>query len=473
MNFKKEDHEVDILFRNKLANLDVGPQSHLWEGIAKELEKKKKSSRLLAFGWFTKMLVLFTFISFGFILAYKWRFGSESQKGNSETKSVQAMKLSTASMEELNTSEAELITNGESPSTNSNNENLYIVDNERINLIKNKSNLQNSRKQNSHTISNNLITEKSSSILKSCNQVLEAYEDDHLKQVSAEQIYNQPAAGVMDQGNFVQFLNLKPSLLVKTNVKANKRAKRELKDDCFSKNFSPLSHVDIDVYYSPEVSMRTIKASTEAALAYAQKRAGSESFTGSSSVGFRLSYITRQGFGIRTGINYSKIKEQFEYFSGIDTSRTIHYDANRVPIDTSYSYNPRVNTKYNSYKFLDIPVIIGYEVDLTDFVFSFNAGIGFNLSSRQSGQIYSSNLSKVIEIASAKDEISGTKYFKENVGISVLGSFGLNYKINRKLMLLAEPTVRYYLKPITSDVYPLSQKYLQLGIVTGLRYRIY
>ena len=69
-----EHHDIDKLFKKKLENLDLGAQSQLWERLKNELDKNKRSSRILAFGWFSKLVILFTILSFSTVVAYKLGF---------------------------------------------------------------------------------------------------------------------------------------------------------------------------------------------------------------------------------------------------------------------------------------------------------------------------------------------------------------------------------------------------------------
>ena len=469
MKFKGNDHMTDRFFRKKLKDLDVGSQDHLWEGIATALEKNKKSHKILAFGWYSRMMLLFTILSLGVILAYKTRI--ESTIDDKIVKNTGAITASVVH-ERLDISEQRQEESGSSI-------NSYLSDNQTLNksfeaqsqaykgkdyksrsiLLKAKSvNLSSDRKQVSGDVlssnkptSNNLISE------------LKENESSLSPEFSLRE--NEPTMQVVND----HFLSKE----VFSSQQGKAKSKRRINDDCFSRNVSPLKHIDLDIYYAPEVSMRSLTARTESAIPYAQKRAGAESFTGSGSLGIRVSYVTKKGIGIRSGLNYSKINERFEYFNGYDTTWTIGYDQNHNPIDTTFKYNARILTKHNKYKFTDIPVLLTYEVNLSDFVLSFNGGLGFNISTQSTGQVYSNDQMSLLDLSSAVNESGSEKIYKSKVGMSIIGGFGLNYKINRRIMLLVEPSMRYYLSPITSDSYVLKQKYLQLGILTGFRYRLY
>ncbi|MEP7195026.1 MAG: hypothetical protein ABI851_00790 [Saprospiraceae bacterium] len=469
---QKNEQEFDKLFRTKLNQLDLGPQMHLWENIELEIDKNARSSKILGFGWYTRLIVIFTLLSFGIILAYKTSFKSD-HKSNQNTGiaadgNTSKNDLFKNELEPIDQTENQLI---ESPIVSKNNQyNTQVADiqknkhNNFISLVnpilnKNNSNL-NSGKAKSSNFSKisevNIGSEKNE------------------KTLNNEVVVNESKVESRDLNNStLELLQKKEIKKLSSLTNSSKTRKRDIRDGCFSRNISRLNQFALDVYYSPEISMRTIVSKDESNILYAQKRAGSEAYNGASSFGFRASYVTPGGLALRTGINFSKIKEKFDYFKGTEKKQVIIFDQNRNPIDTIYSDVEIIEQKYNTYKFLDLPIIVGYEIDLTDFVFSFNGGLGINLSSTYSGQVTGPDLKKLIDISSASQDNVETPYFKKNVGLSLMGSFGLNYKINGRLMLLAEPTIRYYLNPITSNDYPLEQKYLQLGISTGLRYRFY
>lgn len=99
-----------------------------------------------------------------------------------------------------------------------------------------------------------------------------------------------------------------------------------------------------------------------------------------------------------------------------------------------------------------------------------NGGIGLNISASQSGKIYKPDIKTVYDLANNGE--ANTPIFKKNAGLSVIGSIGLNYKYNERILLLLEPSARYYVRSLSDPSNPISQNYLFLGMNLGLRYRI-
>ena len=92
------------------------------------------------------------------------------------------------------------------------------------------------------------------------------------------------------------------------------------------------------------------------------------------------------------------------------------------------------------------------------------------LTTLDEGSVYAPDIMKLLSLKEENEAIASI--YKKNVGLSIIGSFGLNYKINDRFMILAEPSIRYYVGSIASSSYALTHKYMQVGLIAGIRYRI-
>jgi len=54
-----------------------------------------------------------------------------------------------------------------------------------------------------------------------------------------------------------------------------------------------------------------------------------------------------------------------------------------------------------------------------------------------------------------------------------MGGFGVSYVYNDKINLWAAPTFKYKLNSITSDVKPIEQRFLNVGLQTGIRINLH
>ncbi|MCB0642739.1 MAG: hypothetical protein KDC44_13920 [Phaeodactylibacter sp.] len=230
----------------------------------------------------------------------------------------------------------------------------------------------------------------------------------------------------------------------------------------------------IDLYTSPELPIRTLTAKSEDYLPYARLRNETETVNYAFGGGVRVATVLANGASFRSGVEYSQINELFSYENPDATRVNVEYVldslGNILWADTSYVNGTHVKMTHNRYKILDIPVAVGYELELANFVLSIHGGAYFNLLFRQKGDFLAPD---DLEPASfTSDEEDAYQAFRTNVGVSLAGSFGLNYKLNSNTLLLFEPHFRYFLKPFSNDDYVLSQRYFNTGITLGLRLKL-
>jgi len=188
-------------------------------------------------------------------------------------------------------------------------------------------------------------------------------------------------------------------------------------------------------------------------------------------MGVRGSVVFRNGLALRSGLMYSVIKENFDWDSGDEEITKTVFNQQTGKYEITIETRDIISRSNNSYKFFDIPFYVGYEKELRDFVFSANAGLGFNLSSRQSGIIYENENKTYYKLGNGTDAVSNI--YKQNVGVSALFNFGLNYRINQRFRLLIEPSFRYYLSGLTTKDHILKHNTLQSGVILGVRYKLF
>lgn len=239
---------------------------------------------------------------------------------------------------------------------------------------------------------------------------------------------------------------------------------------CYSfggRNFD-LRGIYVDAIVSSDLPFRTLESKDSEMLAYQQMRDNSESYYWAGTGGLRLSVVTNSGLAFRTGLTYAQITERFKYENLLAERIIIEniYDSNDniIGTDTLIEQGKRVIEHSNHYNMFDIPLIVGYELESEKLVFNVNAGAYINLLFTQNGRILSSNFEPI--------DINNKTMFRKNLGISYFASMGFNYKFTRDLHLIIEPQLRYYPKSFTRDNYEISQKYVNFGVFTGLRFRL-
>ncbi len=222
----------------------------------------------------------------------------------------------------------------------------------------------------------------------------------------------------------------------------------------------------VDAFVSPEYAIRSLRAKDLDDDPYRQRRQETETTLHGISGGIRLSIVTRRGLALRTGIVYNRILERFNLEVAGDTVTTTVVQSGTMDTITTVETGTTFIRNYNRYHSVDIPLLLGYEIDAGKLNFSINAGAYFNIYARQKGKILSQ--SDMLEFITSNNP-QRINAFEKDLGISIYGSVSLAYQIRPNLQFLVEPNFRYQLKPITLETYPLEQQYLNIGLLLGLR----
>lgn len=229
-----------------------------------------------------------------------------------------------------------------------------------------------------------------------------------------------------------------------------------------------------DAMAAPGLAVRSLDPRGSAYAAYANSRAETESPQFTYSATLRLSAVMNSGFAVRTGINYSEIKERFKHTidNEVRTIITNIYDQNGVitRTDTTIETNSRQVVANNSYRTLDIPLLIGFERSIKNVTLSLNGGAYLNVMFKPQGEFLSPDDNRPIGFSN--DAHSETyPAFREDLGIGWYGSFGVQYKISPRLQLMVEPHVRMYPQSFTREDFMVDQKYLTAGVFVGVRHQ--
>ena len=228
----------------------------------------------------------------------------------------------------------------------------------------------------------------------------------------------------------------------------------------------------VDAYVSPDIAFRTLSPKDAASYDYSQTRDATETSGISFSTGARFSVVSNFGWAARTGIVYSQINERFDYQSEnekrVTTKDILDVNGNIIGQDTLIEFGARFTTTYNHYRMIDIPLIIGYEMNVKKMVLTLNSGVYFNLMSRQQGKFLSPD-NKLVSFSS--EDPGSYPAFKNHLNLSIYGSIGALYNLNEHWQIMLEPHLRYYVDPLTKRDYMVEQKYFSTGLITGLRYK--
>ncbi|MBX2926734.1 MAG: hypothetical protein KF852_02765 [Saprospiraceae bacterium] len=232
----------------------------------------------------------------------------------------------------------------------------------------------------------------------------------------------------------------------------------------------------LDLLASPDLASRQIHARNEdpETEAYAQLRDQSEQPHYQFSAGARISATTNFGLAMRTGVNYSQLNERFRYLTQTEERFTIINILGPggavIGVDTVYETIHREHVVHNSYRSIDIPVLLGYEFPFRRWTVSVNGGAYINLLFRQRGSFFVPGSDNPVSFSVAEAE--NTEVFRNRLGVGWYAGAGLAYKIRHNLQIIAEPHLRAFPRSFTADGFDVNQRYTQGGLSLGVRYKI-
>ncbi len=465
------EHKIDKLFNRKLQNFEMQNPDHLWEKIATQLDKGK-TGVVPPLSWLSALLITVSILAGG-IASYFYFSQSSSSINNIEINNEGPERDIQAGIEDMGKSGVtmKVIPNTNNYDEKGNSPQEHMADHSKQTNI---SSVEVKRKENEQSYTSK-AARNAKTLVHSNGEIItgESRSKISLHEANRPYIGRKEDEGTHDfvLNNDRNLYSFDPLALKRSYLNYPKRNIRKTEiDGCKILRPEKIRYF-LDAYYAPEMSRRNISTNASEYNDYARERTNTERFVMAYSAGARVSVLFPNHIALRTGLNYSDITERFDYVKETITIRKEVKNEITGKIDTIFENFNITENVYNHYSFLDIPLIVGYEIDMKDFVLSINTGIGFNVKANQKGQIYNTDGKTIMEINGSADGLVNS-VFKSNVGVSLNGSFGLNYKIRDHLLLLIEPSARYYISSISKPEYPLSQKYLQLGLQLGLRYRI-
>ncbi len=230
---------------------------------------------------------------------------------------------------------------------------------------------------------------------------------------------------------------------------------------------------DLEIYASPDYAFKTVTSNT-ASQEYMNKKDSSEKSQLGYTIGFRIIKPINEHLLFKTGLQYSQINENFVYRSENEIKTTtvvtvrniILANGNTVTVsDTSVlqQIGFKNNTVKNSFKSIDIPVLIGYQLGNDDLQIGINAGVIFNLSSSFKGVVLDSSLSPK---PFSKETNS---VYKNNIGMGIYAGISITKKLTYNTSIFAEPYFRYNLSNTTTPLSTFNQRFSIGGLSIGLR----
>lgn len=233
----------------------------------------------------------------------------------------------------------------------------------------------------------------------------------------------------------------------------------------------------LDVFAGPGFSPKIFEQRDSETNMYADARNATEKHQYGWSTGLRLNLQHRSGFTGRIGLSFTQAGDIFDYTDSLATQSTTRIDS-FFAADGTFLYTETsqvlilgtlIKKIHNTYRYLDVPLIIGYEMPIGRATFLVNAGPVFNISSSHQGQI----LDPSLHPRSIKEGDPGAiSVYKSNIGLSLYLGAGYLFPISNHFSGLIEPTFIYRLSPVTLASYPLQEHRHYAGLNLGIRYHI-
>lgn len=209
-------------------------------------------------------------------------------------------------------------------------------------------------------------------------------------------------------------------------------------------------YAKMDLLVSYDQQFRQLTPMDDRYAGYAQLRNQSETQATAYSTTLRFGLIAKNGFSIRSGINWSRYTETATF---------------------GLVENPQGPTKRtNIFQTVDIPVLIGFERSLGRVNVGLNVGTYLNMAFNQSGEFYAPNGTSQVSFSSNNQDAYPA--FKNRLGAGYYGSLAIGYDLKPGLELLLEPHYRVFPHAVTAPDYALTQRYHTWGVFLGVRKQI-
>ncbi len=230
---------------------------------------------------------------------------------------------------------------------------------------------------------------------------------------------------------------------------------------------------DLEIYTSPDYAFKTVSSNT-ASQQYMNMKDSSEKSQLGYTVGFRIIKPINDHLLFKTGLQYSQINENFIYRSENEIKITTVVSIRNIILangttitvsDTSVlqQIGYKNNTIKNSFRSLDIPLLIGYQFGNDNLRIGINAGLLFNLSSSFKGVLLDSSLTPK---PFSKENNS---VYKNNIGLGIYTGISITKRLTYNTSIFAEPYFRYNLSDITTPQSTFNQRFSIGGLSIGLR----
>jgi hypothetical protein len=232
----------------------------------------------------------------------------------------------------------------------------------------------------------------------------------------------------------------------------------------------------IEAFASADLPIKTLQDLHDKSD-FVQRKDSTEHMLLSFSAGLRVSKNLTNNLLLKTGFHYSQINERFDYKNEnerrivtVITIRTVIRGPGDTLLvrDTSQveTVGTRVKRTYNTYRNIDVPLILSWELRKPDFTIGLQGGLLFNLRSTFHGDMLDSTLVPMSQTAR-----SPQSQIRTNWGLGLYAGVSFIKPVSPMLDVFAEPWYRVYLKNVAAPDAPFRQNMQAWGLQLGVRYR--
>lgn len=235
---------------------------------------------------------------------------------------------------------------------------------------------------------------------------------------------------------------------------------------------NPYFRFDLEILGGPAYAQQILQAKTPESISHLKQRQKSESPALSHSSGFRLAAASNVGLNLRTGLIYTQINDRFTFEVGsrMDVSTIFGPNGEIIGIDTIYTEAYEEQHR-NRLKFIEIPLLLGYEQQVGKFRIGVNAGAYLNVHFGAKGAIYSPATQEPIDFGQQGDR-NVLPIFEQRATAAWYAGMSIAYNLHSRYSLIAEPYFKSYPRALSSSEYDLQQNYWMTGMQVGMRMRL-
>lgn len=237
---------------------------------------------------------------------------------------------------------------------------------------------------------------------------------------------------------------------------------------------TPAFQFSIGLQGGASAALRNLETAEQDAQTLLELRERTEQSLEVLHAGIRLGVRHRSGFGLYSGVQWTRIAERMEFKDELVQHDSVYGimalavnpygDTTALYGEVPYTTTTNINKRYyNYYQHIDVPVFVGYQQQMGSWILGAEAGVYLNLRLRSSGQVLQTDFSG-FDLAEAQPEL-----LPNRIGLS----YHLGLRASRELFpglhLCLSPQWRY-LPNISTDANPIRQRYNLFGVQLGLQY---